>query len=103
MSTSPSHKSQKFLTQSRASRILADMKPLCEMLEDWRDELKLSKAEAARRCGMGQQQWYELASGATRDPRASTLLQLAEGTGIPIERLAAASAYRGVPALAAAV
>lgn len=84
---------QKFLTESRRRRILADMKPLSLMLQEWRETLKLSRAEAARRCGMGQQQWFELESGATRDPRASTLRKLEEGTGIPLERLAAASCY----------
>jgi transcriptional regulator with XRE-family HTH domain len=82
---------QKFLTKSRAERILADMKPLCILLLEWRETLKISPAEAARRCDMGRQQWWELEGGRTTDPRSSTLSKLAEGTGIPIERLVAAS------------
>ena len=75
------------------------MKPLCEMLADWRNELTLSPAEAARRCKVSPQLWGQLESGRTDDPRASTLLNLAEGTGIPMERLAkAAEMQRAVPA-----
>lgn len=82
---------QKFLTPNRLDRILADMKPLNELLTDWRDTVRLSSAEAARRCGMSSQQWWELESGRTRNPRASTLHKLTEGTGIPLERLVEAS------------
>jgi transcriptional regulator with XRE-family HTH domain len=82
---------QKFLTPSRSKRILADMKPLSDLLCEWRETLKLSPAEAARRCEMTRQQWWELESGRTTDPRSSTLYRLSEGTGIPIERLVAAS------------
>lgn len=92
MSTDTAQKMQKFLTPSRRGRILSDMKPLSVMLQEWRDTLKLTDAEAARRCLMTRQQWFEVASGRTRDPRSSTLLKLAEGTGIPLERLAEASA-----------
>lgn len=86
------------LTPTRRSRILADMKPLNEMLLAWRESLHLSKAEAARRCRMTQVQWTELESGSTRDPRTSTLMKLAEGTGIPLERLAAAAELSLAPA-----
>ena len=91
---------QKFLTPTRMSRILADMKPLYLLLHEWRVALTLTPAEAARRCSMSNQQWYELESGATRDPRTSTLMKLTEGTGIPMERLAAASRFpaEAVPA-----
>lgn len=84
---------QKLLTTSKSSRILSDMKPLSQMLREWRDLLKLSPAEAARRCDMGRQQWFELESGKTTDPRSSTLRKLADGTGIPLERLVEASAF----------
>lgn len=85
------------LTTARRARILSDMKPLSDLLYDWREALKLSRAEAARRCEMSQVQWTELETGVTRDPRTSTLLKLTEGTGIPLERLAGASAFN--PAL----
>jgi transcriptional regulator with XRE-family HTH domain len=81
------------LKMNRMDRILADMKPLAQMLEEWREGLKLSRAEAARRCRMSQVQWTELETGVTRDPRTSTLTKLTEGTGIPLERLAMASGY----------
>lgn len=81
----------KFLTKARMARILADMKPLHSMLKDWQDELHLNSSEAARQCGMSRSQWAELVSGATSDPRASTLHKLAHGTGIPLERLVEAA------------
>lgn len=65
------------------------MKPLSELLTEWQETLKLTPSEAARRCGIDRQQWFELRTGRTTDPRARTLLKLAEGTGIPIERLVA--------------
>lgn len=82
---------RKSLTSSRRARILADMKPLSDLLREWRETLKLTRAEAARRCDMSQVQWTELETGATRDPRTSSLCKLAEGTGIPLERLAEAA------------
>lgn len=88
---------QKFLTPSRSARILADMKPLSELLSEWRETVKLTPAEAARLCSMGRQQWWELESGTTRDPRSSTLQKLTDGTGIPIERLVAASCTSATP------
>jgi len=66
---------------------MADMKPLSEMLSEWRAGVKLSKAEAARRCEMSQVQWSELETGVTSDPRASTLRRISSGTGIPVARL----------------
>lgn len=84
-------KMQKLLTASRSARILADMKPLANMLTEWRETLKLSPAEAARLCNMTRQQWWELETGRTTDPRSSTLQKLATGSGIPIQRLVAAS------------
>jgi transcriptional regulator with XRE-family HTH domain len=85
------------LTLNRRDRILANMKPLAQLLFEWRDMLKLSRAEAARRCQMSQVQWTELESGATRDPRTSTLQKLTDGTGIPLERLVAASCLSVTP------
>ena len=67
------------------------MKPLHELLSDWRETLKLTPAEASRQCGMSQQLWSQLEGGDTSNPRVSTLLKLAEGTGIPMERLAKAA------------
>lgn len=87
-----------FLTKTKRDRILEDMKPLPEMLEEWRELLKLSKAEAARRCQMSQVQWSELTTGVTRDPRTSTLIKLADGTGFSLESLAAAAELNLVPA-----
>ena len=70
------------------------MKPLYEMLRDWRESLHLTPAEAARRCNMSAQHYWQLENGE-RGPgiRTATLLKLAEGTGIPMERLAVASYY----------
>lgn len=90
---------QKLLTHSRSARILADMKPLHELLTEWQETLKLSSAEAARMCDLDRQQWWELRSGRTTDPRARTLQKLSEGTGIPVERLVASCVYpAAVPA-----
>jgi transcriptional regulator with XRE-family HTH domain len=83
-----------FLTPARRERILADMKPLHVLLTDWLDEVKLTPAEGARRCGLSAQLFYQLKSGETSNPRASTLLKLSDGTGIPLERLALASDMR---------
>lgn len=85
------------MTNARLNRILADMKPLSVLLFEWRDGLKLTRAEAARRCQMSQVQWTELETNVTRDPRTSTLQKLTEGTGIPIERLVAASCLSVTP------
>src|SRR3990167_2984984 len=84
---------KKFLTGSRKARILADMRPLNELLREWREMPKLSPAEAGRQCEMSRQQWSELESGATTDPRSSTLRKLVRGTGIPIERLVEAASF----------
>lgn len=80
-------------------RILANMKPLSDLLREWRELAHLSPSEAARQCGISPQLWYTLETGATMTPRASTLHKLAHGTGLPVERLAAASYYN--PALVA--
>lgn len=82
---------QKFLTHSQRKRILADMKPLNVLLQEWRDTLRISDAEAARRCDMTRQQWFEVISGRTRDPRASTIDRLANGTGYAVDLLVEAS------------
>lgn len=90
---------RKNLTEARLSRILADMKPLCELLKDWREAMHLTPSEAARRCDLSPQMWWELESGNTATPRKATMRKLIEGTGIPLERLAVASYY---PAAASA-
>lgn len=89
---------QKNLTTARMSRILADMKPLSELLKDWREALKLNPSEAARRCDLSPQMWWNLESGLVSTPRRDTMRKLVEGTGIPLERLAVAS-YCDNPAL----
>ena len=99
MSSVSSSDRQKKLTVSPEQRILQDMKPLYELLTEWQDTLKLTNAEAARRCGLGPQQWFELKSGKTTDPRARTLYKLADGTGIPVGRLVASCLH---PALVTA-
>ena len=86
------------LTDKRAERILANMKPLGEMLEEWRETLHLTPAEAARRCKMSAQHYWQIEHGQVPNPRRSTLEKLTEGTGIPIERLAAAIYAAPVPA-----
>lgn len=82
---------QKFLTPSQRRRILTDMKPLNTLLQEWKDTLRITDAEAARRCEMTRQQWFEVISGRTRDPRASTIDRLANGTGYAVELLIEAS------------
>jgi hypothetical protein len=68
------------------------VKTLTELLEDWRALLELSAEVAAQRCGMsGRQQWDLLISGRTRDPRISTLIGIAEGTGFSLETIARAA------------
>ena len=79
------------------SRILTGMKPLCELLKEWREAMKLTPSEAARRCNMSPQMWWELESGNTATPRKATMKKLVEGTGIPMERLAVASYFDPVP------
>lgn len=78
------------LTDKRSARILADMKPLSEQLHDWREASHLTLADAARRCGMSAQHYWQL-ENAERGVgmRTATLLKLNAGTGIPLERLAA--------------
>ena len=81
------------LTQRRAARILADMKPLSQELRDWRlNTLRETPAVAARVCGMSAQHYWQL-ENAERGAgiRTATLLKLAKGTGIPLERLAQAA------------
>ena len=82
------------LTKKQAARILIDMKPLSEMLQEWREGVKLTKAAAARRCGVSFQHWYYLESGQRTALEGRTFQKLAAGTGIPIERLMAAADYR---------
>lgn len=79
------------LTPVRSARILGDMKSLSEMLKEWREVLTLTPAEAARRCSMSPQHYWQLENGDRVNVRVSTLVKLAEGTGIPVERLAVAS------------
>lgn len=83
--------STRMLTDSRAARILADMKPLSELLREWRELLKLTPAEAARRCAMSAQHYWQLENGERASIRSSTLAKLVEGTGIPEERIAIAA------------
>lgn len=93
MSSEPSEKFRKYLTNRRATWKLGDMKPLCELMSEWRETVKVTASEAARRCDMTPQQWYDLETGRSRDPRGSTLLKLHYGTGIDLERLAEAAAF----------
>lgn len=82
---------QKLLTDTRRNRYLDDMKPLSLLLIEWQNMLHLNDVEAASRCEMTRQQWWELKSGRTSDPRSSTLRKLTQGTGIPVERLTEAA------------
>jgi len=66
------------------------MKPLGVLLREWRELVKLTPSEAARRCGISPQLWWQLENGETLSPRAATLYKIAAGTGIPLERLGAA-------------
>ena len=75
------------LTKKQAARIMADMKPLGQMLRCWRDELKLSQAEASRRCGVSAQHWGLIEKGERTGLQGSTFQKLADGTGIPLQRL----------------
>ena len=103
MSTPSKHENapnpQKKLTLKRESRILADMKPLHELLAEWQDMLKITNADAARLCGLDRQQWFELKSGRTTDPRARTLIKLSVGTNIPLERLVASCGHPALDAV----
>ena len=75
------------------TRILTDMKPLGELLKDWREASKLTPSEAARQCHLSPQMWWALETGYTSTPRPATMQRLVEGTGIPMERLAVASYF----------
>lgn len=87
------------LTEKRAARILKDMKPLSEELRAWREASHLTLAEAARRCGMSAQHYWQL-ENAERGVgmRTATVIKLAEGTGIPMERLIKAAELQRDPA-----
>jgi transcriptional regulator with XRE-family HTH domain len=63
------------------------MKPLGELLRDWRELLKLNQSEAARRCGMSSQHWGLIERGERVNLSFKTYRKLAEATGIPLERL----------------
>lgn len=79
--------------------ILPVMKPLYEVLIEWQEANNLTPAEAARRCHVSAQLWHQLKSGETDNPRAGTILKVAQGTGFSMEYLAqAAEAQRAVPA-----
>lgn len=79
------------LTPAKLNRIMADMKPLGELLRDWRELMHLTPAEAARVCGLSAQHYWQLENGERgAGVRTVTLHKLAAGTGIPLERLAAA-------------
>lgn len=80
------------LTPARSARILADMKPLGEMLKEWRQVMKLTPAEAARRCKMSAQHYWQIENEKNVYLRPTTFRKLSEGTGFPVERLAAAAA-----------
>ncbi len=69
---------------------MADMKPLSEQLKEWREASHLTLADAARRCGMSAQHYWQL-ENAERGVgmRTATLLKLNAGSGIALERLAA--------------
>ena len=76
------------LTPRQAERILADVKTLPEELEEWRKALHITPSEAARRCKMSPQHWFQLARGERgQGIRIGTLRKLADGTGLPLERL----------------
>jgi transcriptional regulator with XRE-family HTH domain len=68
------------------------------LLLEWREYMGYSKAEAARRCSMTQVQWSELETAATKDPRTSTLIKLADGTGYDLDTLVAAAEVNFIPA-----
>lgn len=86
------------LTSRRAERILADMKPLSDQLREWRLATHLTLADAARRCGMSAQHYWQL-ENAERGVgmRTATLLKLNVGTGIALERLAAGAEMQRQP------
>lgn len=87
------------LTDKQRQRILADMKPLSEELRHWRENTaRITLAEAARRCQMSAQHYWQL-ENAERGTgiRTATLLKLAGGTGIPMERLAKAAEMQREP------
>lgn len=91
------------LTPKQAERILSGMKPLSEELREWREGLHLTPAEAARRCDMSAQHYWQL-ENAERGIgiRTATLLKLAAGTGKPMERLARAAELQRRPLMASA-
>lgn len=86
------------LTKKQAARILADMKPLGEMLKEWREKLKLTPAEAARRCRMSAQHYWQIENAERVHVQAATLQKLSTGTGLPLERLVMASTIEPVRA-----
>lgn len=79
------------LTAVRMNRILAGMKPLYQMLKEWREAVGLTPAEAGRRCNLSTEHYWALENHPGRVPRIETLYKLAQGTGIAVERLATAA------------
>ena len=74
---------------ARHEGALASVRPLSEELRVWREkDARLTLAEAARRCGMSSQHYWQL-ENAERGVgiRTATLIKLADGTGHPLERL----------------
>lgn len=88
------------LTKGQLARIVADMKPLCVILKEWRELMELTPAEAARRCKMPAQHYWQIEHNERVNLRPATLQKLAEATGFPIERLAVAAAYSVITPLA---
>jgi transcriptional regulator with XRE-family HTH domain len=67
------------------------MKPLSDVLKEWRIGTDITAAAAARQCGVSRQLWFQLETGETRRPKQSTLVKVSRGTGIAVSDLEIAS------------
>jgi DNA-binding XRE family transcriptional regulator len=65
--------------------------PLADVLKEWRIAAHITSTQAARRCGISRQLWFQLETGETKRPLMSTLEKVSQGTGIPLGILEVAS------------
>jgi transcriptional regulator with XRE-family HTH domain len=64
---------------------------LAELLKEWRIATRITSSQAARRCGISRQLWFQLESGETKRPLLSTLQKVSQGTAISVGVLEVAS------------
>ena len=80
------------LRKKDRERMITSVDDLGELLENWRINVaRVSKTEAARRCGITPQHWWLLANNQRPNLSGETIDKLSSGTGIAVEILLTAS------------